>query len=481
MVPAAKILETAREREGRHHRPVRPDHAVARRDVPRRRRDGARGLRPAAADRRRDDQPRPHRGEDRPELPARPDGHVTDASRAVGVASSLLVAEQGRRYRRRRPRRVRARSPTAHARGEADKRRISLAEARANRFAHRLGGLHAAAADLPRHARVRRLSDRRARPLHRLDAVLRDLGARRARIRCILDDAKVGAAARALFDDAQAMLRQIVDENWLTRQRRRRLLAGECRRRRHRASMPTRRARRAARDAAHAAPAARRGATAAPTWRSPISSRRATSGLADYIGGFAVTAGIGEEAVAERFERANDDYSDDPGQGAGRPPGRGLRRAAARARAHASSGATRRTRRSRSDELIARDLSRHPPGARLSGAARPHREGDAVRAARRRGGDRHQADRELRHVAGLVGLRALFRPSRQPLFRRRPGSSATRSRTTPRRKGWTRRRGRALARADPQLRAGGAGADGRRIVSCGSKSTVMRCLDIVCM
>ena len=33
------------------------------------------------------------------------------------------------------------------------------------------------------------------------------------------------------------------------------------------------------------------------------------SGLTDYIGGFAVTAGIGEELVAERFARANDDYS----------------------------------------------------------------------------------------------------------------------------------------------------------------------------
>src|SRR5690606_40711029 len=33
------------------------------------------------------------------------------------------------------------------------------------------------------------------------------------------------------------------------------------------------------------------------------------TGLADYVGGFAVTAGIGEEAVAERFARANDDYS----------------------------------------------------------------------------------------------------------------------------------------------------------------------------
>ena len=33
------------------------------------------------------------------------------------------------------------------------------------------------------------------------------------------------------------------------------------------------------------------------------------SGLADYIGGFAVTAGIGEAAVAERFASAHDDYS----------------------------------------------------------------------------------------------------------------------------------------------------------------------------
>lgn len=32
-------------------------------------------------------------------------------------------------------------------------------------------------------------------------------------------------------------------------------------------------------------------------------------GIADYVGGFAVTAGIGEEDIARRFELANDDYS----------------------------------------------------------------------------------------------------------------------------------------------------------------------------
>src|SRR4029079_3184481 len=35
----------------------------------------------------------------------------------------------------------------------------------------------------------------------------------------------------------------------------------------------------------------------------------AESGLADYVGGFAVTAGIGEDEIADRFKRANDDYS----------------------------------------------------------------------------------------------------------------------------------------------------------------------------
>ena len=35
----------------------------------------------------------------------------------------------------------------------------------------------------------------------------------------------------------------------------------------------------------------------------------ADSNIADYVGGFAVTAGIGEDEVADRFKRANDDYS----------------------------------------------------------------------------------------------------------------------------------------------------------------------------
>ncbi|MCE3256795.1 MAG: methionine synthase (B12-dependent), partial [Nitrobacter vulgaris] len=33
------------------------------------------------------------------------------------------------------------------------------------------------------------------------------------------------------------------------------------------------------------------------------------TGIADYIGGFAVTAGLGEDEIAARFKNANDDYS----------------------------------------------------------------------------------------------------------------------------------------------------------------------------
>ena len=69
-------LEDPRRRaraEGRRHRPLRPHHALARRDGACRRRDGARGLRHSAADRRRDDQPRAYGGEDPSELRARPD------------------------------------------------------------------------------------------------------------------------------------------------------------------------------------------------------------------------------------------------------------------------------------------------------------------------------------------------------------------------------------------------------------------------
>ena len=65
MVPDRQDPAGGHRQQGRHHRPERPDHAVARRNGVRRGRDGAPPLHAAAADRRRHDQPAAHGGEDR--------------------------------------------------------------------------------------------------------------------------------------------------------------------------------------------------------------------------------------------------------------------------------------------------------------------------------------------------------------------------------------------------------------------------------
>ena len=204
------------------------------------------------------------------------------------------------------------------------------------------------------------------------------------------------------------MLKQIVDENWLTRQRRDRLLAGQRRRRRHRALC-----RRDARKTRSP-----RFTRCASRWPSATGKRQSgagrlrradETGMPDYIGGFAVTAGIGEERRRRALRARQRRLLRDPGQGAGRPAGRSLRRAHAPARAHASSGAMRRTRRLTQRRA---DRAKHYRGIRPAPGypAQPdHTEKatlfellDAETA------HRHQADRELRHVAGASAVSGLY-------------------------------------------------------------------------
>ncbi len=112
----------------------------------------------------------------------------------------------------------------------------------------------------------------------------------------------------------------------------------------------------------------------------------------------------------------------DPGEGARRPHRGGLRRAHAPARPHGVLGL-----RPRREPVLAgadpRDLPGHPPRPGLSGPARSHREGRVVRTPARRALDRRDADGELRHVAGLVGLGPLSGASGGALFRRRQGGA----------------------------------------------------------
>ena len=125
----------------------------------------------------------------------------------------------------------------------------------------------------------------------------------------ILKDNKVGTEAQKLFDDAQAMLKRMVAEKWITAAGvvgfwpansvgdDIELFTDEARDERL-ATLHTLRqqiARDPSRDRAH---------TALADFVAPKET-----GLADYVGGFAVTAGIGEEEALKTRIKATDDYS----------------------------------------------------------------------------------------------------------------------------------------------------------------------------
>ena len=150
-------------------------------------------------------------------------------------------------------------------------------------------------------------------------------------------------------------------------------------------------------------------------WRWPISSRRA--GSADYIGAFVVTAGIGEDEVADRFKHANDDYSSIMVKAlADRLAEAFAERLHQRVRKEFWGYAADET--LSAAELIAEKYRGIRPAPGYPAQPDHTEKGDAVPAARRRA-DRREADRELRDVAGRLGLRALFQPPGEPLFRRR--------------------------------------------------------------
>ena len=388
--------------------------------------------------------------------------YVTDASRAVGVAGNLMSAKARGGYIAE-IRAEYARIAAAHARGEEAKQRLKLADARANALKLNWSGNYLP--QRPSFLGTRVLEDYSVAEL--IDFIdwtpFFATWELTGKFPAILDDAKYGAAARSLYDDARAMLQRIASERWFRASAvvgfwpanadgDDILVYGDDARATPKAVLHTLRQQLTRREG--------RANVALADFVAPRAS-----GLADYIGGFLVTAGIGEDEVAERFKQRERRLFGDHGQGAGRSPGRSLCRASAPARAQGILGLCggRDVGRYRADR---RALPGHPSGARLSGAARSQREGHAVCAARRRKPDRRQAHRELRHVAGGLGLRALFQPPREPLFRRRqdrarPGRGLCQAQ---RLDGGA---GREVAGADAQLRSArgrprGGGVSARR-------------------
>jgi len=230
--------------------------------------------------------------------------YVVDASRAVGVVSNLLSPDMRENYVQT-VRDEYAKVAAAHARNEAEKQRLPLARARAN--AHKIDW-DAYTPTKPAFLGTRAFEDWDLEELSRyIDwTPFFQTWELKGRFPAILEDEKQGEAARQLYADAQAMLKKIIDEKWF----------------RPRAVIGFWPANAVGDDIRLFTDESRKKELATFfTLRQQLSKRGDKPNVAlsdfvaplgkkpDYIGGFVVTAGIEEVAIAERFERANDDYS----------------------------------------------------------------------------------------------------------------------------------------------------------------------------
>jgi 5-methyltetrahydrofolate--homocysteine methyltransferase len=232
--------------------------------------------------------------------------YVLDASRAVGVVSNLLSETESKPYIDGiKSEYVKVRE--AHLANEAKKQRITIAAARANSFK-----IDWASYTPPKPSFLGTRTFKNY-----------DLGSLvpfidwtpffqtwelTGRYPAILDDNKVGVEARKLFADARAMLDRIVAERWFTANGvvgfwpansvgDDIVLYADDTRAKERATLFTLRqqiARDPSRDRAH---------TALADFVAPRES-----GVADYVGGFAVTSGIGEEEAIKAHFKPHDDY-----------------------------------------------------------------------------------------------------------------------------------------------------------------------------
>ncbi|MDK3019657.1 methionine synthase [Pseudodonghicola flavimaris] len=230
--------------------------------------------------------------------------YVTDASRAVGVVSSLLSEGQKPGYVANIQSEY-ADVAEKHARAELAKKRITLEQARDNALKIDFSEYKVPA---PSFLGTRSFD---GWDLEELAGYIDwtpffQTWEMKGVYPKILEDEKQGAAARALFDDAQAMLARIIDEKWFHP----RAVVGfwpanavgddirvftDGTRSESQATFYTLRQQSAKRgDRPNVALAD----FVAPEGQAP-----------DYIGGFVVTAGVEEIAIAEAFEHKNDDYS----------------------------------------------------------------------------------------------------------------------------------------------------------------------------
>ena len=237
--------------------------------------------------------------------------YVPDASRAVGVASALMSADQKPDFISGVEAEYQKISKAHHA-SQLGKKRISLAQARANKAQIEWNGYQAAK---PRFLGLKVFES------YDLDELVARIDWKpffqtwelAGNFPAILEDPVVGEAARSVYRDAKTMLKRLIDEKWTTpravigfwpansigdddielytdEERKTRLAVAHTLRQQM------------ARDAR--GDGSVRGNLALADYIAPK-----TTGVADYLGGFVVTAGAGIEERAAAFERAQDDYN----------------------------------------------------------------------------------------------------------------------------------------------------------------------------
>ncbi|MFM2130109.1 MAG: methionine synthase, partial [Pseudomonadota bacterium] len=229
--------------------------------------------------------------------------HVVDASRAVGVAQNL-VSEDKRAHFVAQTAADYAEIKTRFDAGEDEGRLLTLAEARANGAKIDWAGYAPVA---PAFTGIRAFPDYDLAELAtRIDwSPFFQTWELRGTYPAILKDAKVGEAARGLWKDAEAMLKRIIDEHWLTA----------------RAVVGLWPANSTGDDVELYADASRKKTIETVHFlRQQMKKTRGPNlcladfvapketGIADFMGGFAVTAGHGCDERAKEFEKAHDDY-----------------------------------------------------------------------------------------------------------------------------------------------------------------------------
>jgi len=230
--------------------------------------------------------------------------HVLDASRAVTVANSLLGDGKQKYVEDVQQEYIRMRENYAKKKSQKDT--ISLEEAQANKFP-----IEWKAEDIhkPKFVGIKVIEDVTLSQI--VDYIdwtpFFQTWELHGKFPRILEDEVVGAQAKELFSDAQKMLQQLVQEKWLTNK----AVIG---------IWPAN----AVGDDIEIYTDETRSEVIAKHHMVRQQSKKAAgehnmsladfvapkeTGLADYMGGFAVTTGLGIEEHVERFEKDHDDYS----------------------------------------------------------------------------------------------------------------------------------------------------------------------------